>query len=371
MSVQFVGVQWTRTKMIYDAVVVAGVAAFVVGFERLAASTLGGERTLAAPVIEMRAWGACAFTMLSLVLCIGPLARLDRRFAPLLYNRRHLGVAMAIVALGHAWHVLGASDAIYYAYSSVRPSAALFERDATFTSASWPFPLFGVGALLIVSVMAATSHDFWQKFLGARVWKWIHMLVYLAYTLAVLHVAFGVMQTDTHPALVGAFLASVATVVTLHLVASRRSTAVDRAPAAPIEKDGKRWLDAGPVSAIPKNRALPVVGPSGERIAVVRHAGGVSALHGVCAHQGGPLYEGKVIDGCLTCPWHGWTYRPEDGCAPPPFVEKIPTYDVRIEQGRVFVCPDANPDGTRVEPAKIEDDAAPPTEPAPKAAADA
>jgi nitrite reductase/ring-hydroxylating ferredoxin subunit/DMSO/TMAO reductase YedYZ heme-binding membrane subunit len=355
MSVKFVGVQWTRTKWIYDAAIVVGVVAFLQIFERMAAATWGGERYVAQPVLEMRAWGACAFTMLTLILCIGPLARLDRRFAPLLYNRRHLGVAMALVAMGHAYHVVG--EDFYYAFSSVSPYAALFERDTTLDAASWPFPIFGVFALLIVGVMAATSHDFWQKFLGARVWKGLHMLVYLAYALAVLHVAFGVMQTDVHPALVGVFLASVALVVGLHLVASQRSTKVDRAP-APIEtKDGKRWLDAGPVSAIPKNRALPVVGPTGERIAVIRHDGGVSALHGVCAHQGGPLYEGKVIDGCLTCPWHGWTYKPEDGCAPPPFVEKIPTYDVRIEKGRVFVCPDANPDGTRVEPAKVDADA--------------
>ncbi len=348
MSVKYVGVQWTRTKQIYDVIVVVGILAFIQLFERFAASTWGGERYVAPPVLEMRAWGACAFTVLSLILCIGPLARLDRRFAPLLYNRRHLGVAMALVAMGHAYHVLD----FYYAYSSVRPSAALFEQDRAFTSASWPFPIFGAVALLIVTVLAATSHDFWQKFLGARAWKWIHMLVYLAYALAVLHVAFGVMQTDTHPALVLAFLASVVVVVTLHLVASHRSTALERAPAVPAQTGGRRWLDAGPVGAIPKNRALPVVGPTGERIAVIRHAGGVSALHGVCAHQGGPLYEGKVVDGCLTCPWHGWTYRPEDGCAPPPFVEKISTYDVRIEGGRVFVCPDPNPEGTRVEPAR-------------------
>lgn len=353
MSVKYVGVQWTRSKQVYDVVIVVGVVAFLQLFERYAASSWGGERYVAQPVLEMRAWGACAFTMLTAILCIGPLARLDRRFAPLLYNRRHLGIAMALVAMGHAYHVLD----FYYAYSDVRPAAAAIERDHAFTASSWPFPIFGMFALLIVGLMAATSHDFWQKFLGARTWKSIHMLVYLAYALAVLHVAFGVMQTDTHPALVAVFLASVATVVTLHLVAARRSTAVDRAPSAPKEKDGKRWLDAGPVAAIPKNRALPVVGPTGQRIAVVRHDGGVSAVHGVCAHQGGPLYEGKVIDGCLTCPWHGWTYRPEDGCAPPPFVEKIPTYDVRIEDGRVFVCPDPRPDGTRVEPAKIEGEA--------------
>jgi len=64
-----------------------------------------------------------------------------------------------------------------------------------------------------------------------------------------------------------------------------------------------------------------------------------------------------VIDGCLTCPWHGWTYKPEDGCSPPPFTEKIPTYDVRIEDGRVLVCADGHAPGTAVPPAKVDADA--------------
>ena len=28
----------------------------------------------------------------------------------------------------------------------------------------------------------------------------------------------------------------------------------------------------------------------------------------------GPLGEGKIVDGCITCPWHGFQYRPQDGC---------------------------------------------------------
>ena len=40
--------------------------------------------------------------MLTIILSIGPLARLDRRFLPLLYNRRHFGVLTFFVALLHA-----------------------------------------------------------------------------------------------------------------------------------------------------------------------------------------------------------------------------------------------------------------------------
>jgi nitrite reductase/ring-hydroxylating ferredoxin subunit len=63
----------------------------------------------------------------------------------------------------------------------------------------------------------------------------------------------------------------------------------------------------------------------------------------VCAHQQGPLGEGKVIDGCITCPWHGWNYRPGDGCSPPPFQEVVETFPTRIAGNRVWVNPTANP----------------------------
>ncbi len=43
-------------------------------------------------------------------------------------------------------------------------------------------------------------------------------------------------------------------------------------------------------------------------IAVFRHAGSWYAIDGMCSHQGGPLADGVVRDGCVTCPWHGWQY---------------------------------------------------------------
>ena len=47
----------------------------------------------------------------------------------------------------------------------------------------------------------------------------------------------------------------------------------------------------------------------GERIvAVFRHEGKWFAIDAMCSHQGGPLAEGVIQDGCVTCPWHGWQY---------------------------------------------------------------
>ena len=60
-----------------------------------------------------------------------------------------------------------------------------------------------------------------------------------------------------------------------------------------------------------------------------------------------------MIDGCITCPWHGYQYRLADGCAPPPFTEKLATYRLRIANGRVRVDPSPNLPGTFVEPVSI------------------
>ena len=77
-----------------------------------------------------------------------------------------------------------------------------------------------------------------------------------------------------------------------------------------------------------------------------RNGNKVYAVSNVCRHQGGPLGEGRIIDGCITCPWHGFQYRPEDGQSPPPFTEKIATYATRIVDGVVQVSAIPNAPGT-------------------------
>jgi methionine sulfoxide reductase heme-binding subunit len=92
-------------------------------------------------------------------------------------------------------------------------------------------------------------------------------------------------------------------------------------------------------------RAL-VTPAGGERIAVFRDGDHIGALTNLCAHQNGPLGEGRIIDDCVTCPWHGYQYRLEDGCAPPSFTEKLVTYRVRIRNGVVEVYTRPLPPGT-------------------------
>jgi nitrite reductase/ring-hydroxylating ferredoxin subunit len=197
----------------------------------------------------------------------------------------------------------------------------------------------------VLFLMAATSHDFWLRTLTAPVWKTLHMSVYAAYAALVIHVSFGVLQSEV-PAWVGLVLAGgVAWIAGLHTAAWRRERAADRI-------DRSTWVDAGPVDRIPDRRAR-IVCAAGERIAVFRYDGRISAVSNVCQHQNGPLGEGKIVGGCIVCPWHGYEYQPASGAAPPPFAEAVPTFRVSVRDGRVFVDPRPLAPGTYVEPARI------------------
>jgi sulfoxide reductase heme-binding subunit YedZ len=362
MSNAYRTVQWNAHKRAYDLIMVGGIVAYMAIFVAGSMLMLRGERAIDPPIVLMRASGTCAVIMLHIILCIGPLARLERRFAPLLYNRRHLGVSMFLVSLLHAAVAFG----YYGAFGIDSPIAALLARSpgaAYASTRAFPFEVLGFGGLLILFVMAATSHDFWLANLGARAWKWLHMCVYLAYAMLIMHVALGAMQSErsmVYPALLGL---GVATVGTLHLVAGWRQMSADaRSEAGPSDDAG--WVDVCDIDDIKPDRARVVClksrtgggnggGGDGASVAVFRHARGISAISNVCAHQGGPLGEGKVVDGCVTCPWHGYQYLPESGQSPPPFTEKIPTYQVRVNGRRVLVNPVALAPGTAVEPARI------------------
>ena len=138
-------------------------------------------------------------------------------------------------------------------------------------------------------------------------------------------------------------------ILALHLVAGWRGKALD-AESGAAKRDG--YVEVCAVDEIREKRAR-IVCLAGERVAVFRYDGKVSAVSNVCQHQNGPLGEGKIVDGCITCPWHGYQYSPETGASPPPFAEKIPTFRVRVVEGRVWVDPRPNLPGTPVEPACI------------------
>lgn len=340
MSHTYRAIGWTPHKRVYDTIAVASAVA-TVGL--VAGGTWWRFPQVTIETALIRGFGVTAFLLLHVVLSIGPLCRLDRRFLPLLYNRRHLGVLTFLCAAAHG--VLALVQ--FHGFGNVHPLVSVLT-----TSTGWltidrfPFQVVGLGALLILFMMAATSHDFWLRTLTAPVWKALHMSIYAAFGLLVLHVAFGALQSEVPPAAGLVLLAGATWLALLHTLAARHERRADR-PAAPAE-----WIDVCAVGQIPDKRAR-IVCASGERIAVFKYDGRLSAISNVCQHQNGPLGEGKIVGGCVVCPWHGYEYRPDTGAAPPPFTEAVPTFRVRVVNDRVQVDPRPLAPGTYVTPVVI------------------
>jgi len=85
--------------------------------------------------------------------------------------------------------------------------------------------------------------------------------------------------------------------------------------------------------------ALPVATPVKARagindLVLVRIGANVHAMHAVCAHAGGPLAQGTVVDGCLQCPWHGSRFWVDNGrVARGPALYDQPAYELREAEG--------------------------------------
>ncbi len=325
-GVAYRGVQWNPAKKRYDLNLVGAILLAVAGGTLM---SLLARADATPETAVLRAVGATAYLLLALILAIGPLARLDRRWLPLLYNRRHLGVATALLGTIHGsfalvqFHALGDTSPLLSALTAEGIAARGYDL---------PFQPFGIVALLGLILLAATSHDGWQAVLGPRAWKRLHLGAYLVYGLLGIHVAFGALRAEPRSWLVVAVVAGAVTLSALHLAAGRadrRRTAVDRPVAA-------GWVDAGPLAALVEGRGTLLRSGTLKR-ALFLDQGQVYCVSNVCRHQLGPLSEGRIVDGCITCPWHGYQYRPQDGRSPPPYDDRIETYPTRVVDGRVLV----------------------------------
>lgn len=67
------------------------------------------------------------------------------------------------------------------------------------------------------------------------------------------------------------------------------------------------FIPVGPVEDFPFGRGRQVT--VGRRhVAIFRLDAGIFAIDNLCLHQAGPLCDGEIEDGAVTCPWHGWSY---------------------------------------------------------------
>jgi nitrite reductase/ring-hydroxylating ferredoxin subunit/multimeric flavodoxin WrbA len=100
------------------------------------------------------------------------------------------------------------------------------------------------------------------------------------------------------------------------------------------------WVDVGAAADFPDG-ALREVRLDGERrLAVSRRGEHFGAISGVCNHVGGPLGEGTLDGDYVVCPWHYWKFHRQTGIGEPGFEQdRVPSYAIRVTDGRVLIDP--------------------------------
>lgn len=99
----------------------------------------------------------------------------------------------------------------------------------------------------------------------------------------------------------------------------------------------EKWVDVGPEDEF-RTRPVTAVRAAGVALAIVCHEGELSAISGACNHVGGPLGEGQLEGDYVVCPWHHWKFHRRTGEGEPGFeADRVPSYAVKVENGRLHV----------------------------------
>ncbi|MBM3204870.1 Rieske 2Fe-2S domain-containing protein, partial [Candidatus Uhrbacteria bacterium] len=328
-----------------------------------------------------------SFVLLNVVLWIGPWSRFSARVRNGYKHRRHLGVVTFFLALLHFAFVFpsqfGSSFAnVFLSFFTFFGFTALFIMFwMALTSFDWQQKHIGqarwakIHLLLFVlyaliagyAIWINDSHDmpippyqwvvmatfflFWivvapwgliprlMKYLHG--WKQVHVLIHIGFLSLVLHawlayVVIAPMWLKT------AFILIVSFTWGSHLIGwvikwrehTRLLKTAERSQQIMI--DGKEYWSVGKPEDFVDGRGKKFL-IKNLPIAVFRHKEKFFGLFAMCAHQKGPMEKGKIVNGYVECPWHGWQYSCETGQAPPGFHDQLAFYPCVVQEGMVWV----------------------------------
>lgn len=90
-----------------------------------------------------------------------------------------------------------------------------------------------------------------------------------------------------------------------------------------------------PASELPRPGEVAEFTVQGRALCVANVNGAVSVLDGTCPHEGGPLGEGTIEDGCVVCPWHSYSFDVRTGVCPQDNELKAEVLESAVENGEL------------------------------------
>jgi NADPH-dependent 2,4-dienoyl-CoA reductase/sulfur reductase-like enzyme/nitrite reductase/ring-hydroxylating ferredoxin subunit len=101
--------------------------------------------------------------------------------------------------------------------------------------------------------------------------------------------------------------------------------------------DDSKWKKMADIDDLPEGKPLNrKIGK--KELLVVRRGDRVCACGNKCTHYGAPLSDGVLRAGEIICPFHGARFSVDNGrMAAAPALDDIPSYEVKVEKGEVFI----------------------------------
>jgi len=98
------------------------------------------------------------------------------------------------------------------------------------------------------------------------------------------------------------------------------------------------FIKVANLSEIPAGQSK-LVEVDAARVALFNLEGEIYAIEDVCTHDGGPLVDGEILDGCqVMCPRHGARFDIRTGAALSfPAFQATTTYNVRLENDEIWI----------------------------------
>jgi nitrite reductase (NADH) small subunit len=98
-----------------------------------------------------------------------------------------------------------------------------------------------------------------------------------------------------------------------------------------------QWIEITPLKDIPVLGSR-IVETEDINIAVFRGSDDqVYAVRDACPHKQGPLSQGIMHDGTVTCPLHNWKINLSNGEAQGPDSGCVQVYPIKVEEGQVYL----------------------------------